>query len=497
MDQLNLSQPFLTLCKAVIAALVLRFLAVTLRRPKYLPGPRGLPFFGNLFQIPNAHSWETYAKWRETYGDAIYVSALGSSIVVLNSYEACVDILEKRSNLYSDRPVSVVASHLMGWQRSVTLAPYTDRWRRFRKIMAQALRKEVVKQYWPGQEREIRRFLGLLIAEPDPERCLHNFRFAAGRNLLMSLYGIDVKKADDPIITIAEEAIQYATYATTPGTFLVDFFPILPPIMVPRRCIQEFRKEREGNRRRDVASPFNKTKADMKTGDCEPSFTSINLEAGEDEDIVRWCAGECSLEGLILQTVATIHAFLLAMVLYPDAQRRAQEELDTYVGTGRLPIIDDREDLPFVNAVMKEVMRWHPWLPLLFHTNRPTTTSTKAASSLLGAPYSETHERFNPDRFLPLFDKSIKCDTLPLDPVNYAFGFGRRGMDYADTMLFLSMASILSAFDVRPAKDEAGRDILPELKFNTNILREARPFKFSITPRPHAASVISAAQADL
>ncbi|KAF8885510.1 cytochrome P450 [Infundibulicybe gibba] len=477
MDQLNLSQPFLTLFKAVIAALVLRFLAVTLRRPKYLPGPRGLPFFGNLFQIPNAHSWETYAKWRETYGDAIYVSALGNSIVVLNSYEACVDLLEKRSNLYSDRPVSVVASQLMGWQRSVTLAPYTDRWRR--------------------QEREIRRFLGLLIAEPDPERCLHNFRFAAGRNLLMSLYGIDVKKADDPIITIAEEAIQYATYATTPGPSWSTSSRFYLPSWFPGVAFKNFAKKGRAIADEMTYLPFNKTKADMKTGDCEPSFTSINLEAGEDEDI----------------TVATVHAFLLAMVLYPDAQRRAQEELDTYVGTGRLPIIDDREDLPYVNAVMKEVMRWQPVAPVALPHKSTDDDIYKgcfipAGSTILGNTWAITRdstlypdpERFNPDRFLPLFDKSIKCDALPLDPVNYAFGFGRRicsGMDYADTMLFLSMASILSAFDVRPAKDEAGRDILPELKFNTNILREARPFKFSITPRPHAASVISAAQADL
>ena len=45
------------------------------------------------------------------------------------------------------------------------------------------------------------------------------------------------------------------------------------------------------------------------------------------------------------------------MLMHPDVQKRAQEELDRVVGTDRLPTLDDRENLPFVNAVIMEVMR--------------------------------------------------------------------------------------------------------------------------------------------
>ena len=59
----------------------------------------------------------------------------------------------------------------------------------------------------------------------------------------------------------------------------------------------------------------------------------------------------------------TLQAFLLAMAMYPDVQQKAQEELDRIVGTDRLPTFEDIESLPFLNALLKEVLRWHPVIP--------------------------------------------------------------------------------------------------------------------------------------
>ena len=52
------------------------------------------------------------------------------------------------------------------------------------------------------------------------------------------------------------------------------------------------------------------------------------------------------------------------MSLYPEVQKAAQAELDTVVGAGRLPEFADRDKLPYINAVMKEIMRWYPVVPL-------------------------------------------------------------------------------------------------------------------------------------
>jgi cytochrome P450 len=56
--------------------------------------------------------------------------------------------------------------------------------------------------------------------------------------------------------------------------------------------------------------------------------------------------------------------FVLAMLLYPDIQQKAQNELDTVIGRDRFPTFEDRPRLPFIDAICKEVLRWRPVTPL-------------------------------------------------------------------------------------------------------------------------------------
>ena len=59
-----------------------------------------------------------------------------------------------------------------------------------------------------------------------------------------------------------------------------------------------------------------------------------------------------------------MEAFFLAMALYPDAQKQAQADLDRVVGPNRLPECSDRNSLPYINALLKEVLRWHVVVPI-------------------------------------------------------------------------------------------------------------------------------------
>ena len=64
----------------------------------------------------------------------------------------------------------------------------------------------------------------------------------------------------------------------------------------------------------------------------------------------------------MIQNSATLGIFLRALTLFPAAQKKAQQELDT-VCPGRLPTFDDRKSLPHVEALLREVLRWHPVAP--------------------------------------------------------------------------------------------------------------------------------------
>jgi cytochrome P450 len=56
--------------------------------------------------------------------------------------------------------------------------------------------------------------------------------------------------------------------------------------------------------------------------------------------------------------------FFLAMTLFPEVQRKAQLEIDRVIGNSRLPGFEDRANLPYIDAIVKEVLRWHPVAPM-------------------------------------------------------------------------------------------------------------------------------------
>lgn len=119
------------------------------------------------------------------------------------------------------------------------------------------------------------------------------------------------------------------------------------------------------------------------------------------------------------------------MTLNPSAQRQAQNEIDSVVGQDRLPSIEDRGNLPYVSALIKEVLRCGPPAPLGI-PHRVTKDDTYLGYSipsdaiLIANIWGIMHDaemypdpmKFSPERFL-----SQKPQP---DPRKYVFGFGRR-----------------------------------------------------------------------
>jgi len=64
------------------------------------------------------------------------------------------------------------------------------------------------------------------------------------------------------------------------------------------------------------------------------------------------------------QTPYTIAGFFLAMTMYPDVLKKAQTEVDVVVGNKRLPTMEDRGALPYVNAICMELLRWNVLVPM-------------------------------------------------------------------------------------------------------------------------------------
>ena len=130
-----------------------------------------------------------------------------------------------------------------------------------------------------------------------------------------------------------------------------------------------------------------------------------------------------------------MQTFLLAMILNPKVLKKAQDELDRVVGKDRLPDLSDKDDLPYIDAIMKEVLRWSPPLPITIPKRVIQDDVYRGYFIPAGATVVENvwaicrdptiypdPETFNPDRFL----KDGKIDPSVFNPEDRIFGAGRR-----------------------------------------------------------------------
>jgi len=462
------------------------------------PGPDPDPIIGHARHIPTGTSWVTFYEWKKIYGDIIYLSALGQDIIVLNSYEASRDLINKKSALYVDRPKLWMVGELMGMWRLTFLTPYSNEWKISRKLIHPIMHKSAIHRYWPDQEIAAKAYLQTLLDSPKDFH--ENLTFFGGKLIASTVYGIQINSADDEYITTVKGAVKQIAHMATPGAALVEFIPLLRyvPSWFPGAQFKRNAEEWKKLCIKMVEYPFNHVKADLAAGVAPPSFTSTLLqEGGASEDDIMWASG--SMYGAAAETTtATLAGFILAMVMYPGVQKKAQQEIDRVVGHDRLPSFNDRKDLPYLECILKETLRWQPATPLgglrrLMEDDYYQGYHLPAGAAVLQNVWAISRDETmykDPERFWP--ERFEDSDIL--DPSAYAFGFGRRicaGQHFADASLYIVMAYVLATFNISKARDENGKEIEPEMNFSVGLSRQLDPFECNIRPRsPHAASLI-------
>ena len=92
---------------------------------------------------------------------------MGQKMIILNSSKAAVDLLDKRSAIYSDRPVAIMAGEIVGWNRFLGLTRYGPRFRDFRKHMSRLIgTRASMERFTPLQEKETAKFVARVMADP-------------------------------------------------------------------------------------------------------------------------------------------------------------------------------------------------------------------------------------------------------------------------------------------------------------------------------------------
>ncbi|KZV73911.1 cytochrome P450 [Peniophora sp. CONT] len=514
--------------------------AVVIYRKRSLspPGPHGWPIIGNALNLPSSKYWLTYDRWAKKYGDVIQFTSFGERTVILSSAKAVHDLFELRGNIYSDRPPAPMAGELVGWNKGLGYArslpdtlstpssetPYpvrsNARFRILRRMFQdtvgpQACRTDDLKAL---QERArdslLQRLLRAGQAEPKGGDLNEEIWQAAGSFMLLVTYGYEVPldSHSDPLVHIVERAMEGFSRASEPGAFWVDYLPLLRyvPAWIPGAKFQREAVVLNAERERLYVEPYQWTKHRMQSGTMIPSMVSGLISSKQetglhesDEELIMAVAASL-FSGGADTTHGTLNSLLLAMSLYPAIQTRAQTELDALLSTeARLPTLDDRPHLPYIDGLMKELWRWNPSVPLgLAHRvaedNVYRGMEIKEGTTIYANIWSILHDEetyldpfvFNPSRYLNAEGNLRKLDKLE-DPSFVAFGLGRRicpGMHLADATMFLYIASILSAFRIEKALDCKGEPMDPVVDYD-GFISKPKSFKCRLVPRKGFAGV--------
>ncbi|KAF2849263.1 cytochrome P450 [Plenodomus tracheiphilus IPT5] len=475
------------------------------RRRKLPPGPKGLPFVGNLLEFSDTETQRhKVISWHKQFGDVFYTKLGGTDYIWLSSPTAVKDLMDKRSSTYSSRVPSPLAQDVASAGRRQLFMPYGPRWRSIRKHSHTLLNLTSSVKYQPIQDFESKVLLKELLESPDEFMSI-NRRYSASVIMLVT-YGYRIPSWDDPLIKRIYGVLERFTEMTAPGAYAIESFPALASL--PQFLLGNWRTHGEKIFAQDSAvylDLWNTLKRETDAGTARDCFTKtfyLNdpAKSGIDDLAAAYTCGGL-IEAGSETTGTTLNNFTLCMVLFPDAQRRAQEELDRVVGKDRLPAWEDEGDLPYVRALIKEVLRWRP-------VNK------------LGMQHATSEDDWYEGHFIPKgavvvlnwwaihYDESIWANPTAFDPSRYlnhpasaahymntadprerdhfSYGAGRRacpGIHVAERSLFINVARVLWGFNLKKKIEKDGTEKNVTEKMVPGFFSVPEPFECDIRPR--------------
>lgn len=288
----------------------------------------------------------------------------GTTHVWITSEEVAHELLSRRASIYSDRPMIPNLPNNRTSGDYLALLGRSDTWKGQRKLcnflMVDSDRASL--HSYPTYERD--RFLYLMYLAPDKYRdWIEEY---TSRTVSWLCWG-----TPEP-----GQALRHTTFGLlqtiSPSGALPNIMSFLRHI--PVRTSPWQKKETTRHVLEDMLFDANvgfsvETEA---TEQRRPSFTHKFLELKQDEDErikTRWgeldearhVVGLMAIAGA-LTIGSPLQSYLLAMCHYPEWQRKLQREVDGVL-RGRCPEWEDRERLPLLRAVVKEVIRWRPPVP--------------------------------------------------------------------------------------------------------------------------------------
>lgn len=300
---------------------------------------------------------------------------------------------------------------------------------------------------------------------------------------------------------------EFGKINQTPEALLLDVFPILRGL--PDWIV---RMKTRAKRLHHLEKPLYlrlwlNAKDSTENGNARPCFcvnvAKVQGQEGFSDDQAAYIAGTV-LEAGSDTTSNSLYAFIQALVVFPEVQKKAQEAIDRVCSEDKLPTMEDEPNLQYIRACIKETLRWMPTAPTGGVPHAVTEddhymgyTIPKGAGIMISTwsihmnsdRYPKPRQ-FNPDRFKGDSQTATEAAANPnvSKRDHFAFGAGRRicpGMHVTERSLFLGMSRLLWAFDFQPKVDAESKPIIPDIENLTQGF-VVRPEEFPAVIRPRS-----------
>ncbi|KAK1846604.1 cytochrome p450 [Colletotrichum chrysophilum] len=489
----------LGLVSSIIVILSILWIVASYSRVLYLrsrmpPGPFPYPIVGNIGQVPTEKPYVTFEKWSKDYNSPLITLWTGNRpTVIANDCWSASDLMDKRANIYSSRPVSYLAGDMLDdTENNQTNLVYGDKWRLHRRITHSAVGSQAVRGYRTFQGNESKILARDILDGNDFVFAIE--RYACSVASIIG-WGRRIRNAEDDLARLALSFVQTGASLTTPAQHLAESYPWmckLPRWMYPlpsalwedgQRLLKYFYALTvEGSRfpEDSFSKRLINEQLELKLSPKEIASLTGNL-----------------IGGGVDTTTTTILVFIFAMCAFPRVQHKAQEEIDRVLaGEPHPPRWEDEESLPYCRALLTEIFRWRSAIALGGPPHAPTQDDIyngmliPAGTTIIGnlwAIHRNPRDYPNPDEVRPeRFLDEAQRRPNPSKRGIFTFGWGRRvcsGQPLAEQGVWFTMVELLWAFRMRSVDDQGNDKKLDIFAFNNSPAPRPLPFNVEFTPR--------------
>ncbi|KAJ4793897.1 Cytochrome P450 93A2 [Rhynchospora pubera] len=485
MEELLTLSPFVTSLLALLLVLPIIVYLLKSKDRGLPPGPPAVPIIGHLHLLrPPMHL--TLHDLTTRYGPLIQLR-LGSSLcIATGSVDMAREVLKTHETSFLERPSTVAARHFAYETAGFAFAPYGEYWRFVKRLcMSELLGPRTLEQLRPIRQSEVTGLLRTLLDKSQTGEAVNLSKelIKLTNNVITRMVASNTAGDD---AEVSRQVVKQV--AEVMGTFNVgDYISFLRGFDVQglnkkiREVHQNFDNLLEGF---ITAKEKARSAATARGGEAKErpvkDLLDILLDVAEDPKAEVKITRE-NIKGFVLDiftagtdsSAATIEWALSELINHPRIMQKLQEEIDRVIGTDRLVGEADVPNLPYLNAVVKEIMRIHPGAPIAYRMSTQETTiggynipaNATVAVNLYSTgrdpKYWADPDTFRPERFFE--ESNVKLDVKGLHYQLIPFGGGRRvcpGVGFALQVVPAGLAALVQCFDWKISEgtaDENGR----------------------------------------